>query len=633
MSFLWCLEIYSAAWFGYQLATSLTHKYLGFWVRVAIGFSLGHCFLGWFVFICSYFWPMCRTYAYVIIPMFSIPALILKLINDKKKLRMYYSYDYFHQWTIILCVFFYGITMYASMLSSGISTKGAAYSDLPFHLNIISSFAYGINYNRTGFYKMDSTFYHGANLAYPIIPDFLSAALMTTGDASLQQSLFIPSTMMVFSVIMSVWAIAKYFTSNSLIGCLCILLFSALGGLGFIMLFDPQTNFEESEFFDMIHHWLNNIDEYWFQTVMHMLVPQRSSLFGIPLCYWSILLLLIGTKKDDTKLFFLAGILTGFTPQVQAHAYMSMAQWAVAYCIVSFPYKGKWLPAIKKWAVYAIVANAMAFPQLPPFFNRIEDNRREFVQFSPIWHERGRGFTVPLVMWWRGLGVFGFCALIGGWATSTREQKLMYIPSIVVFLISNVIKYQNWEYDNIKVFVDGWIPIALPFAAQFMFFFYKNSKKSKNPKTRSLEFAIFILLVAASVASGILSIFIYLGSPTDIFTYDQVDFGNWVSENTPVSSIFIGDRSTEQPIASIGGRAVMSGFPGWIVSHGLDQYGRDEVIRKLIQNPNSIEDYDKYNIQYVFKGTTNDYIFNPGEDSEYWQLLYDNINVTLWGRI
>ena len=167
----------------------------------------------------------------------------------------------------------------------------------------------------------------------------------------------------------------------------------------------------------------------------------------------------------------------------------------------------------------------------------------------------------------------------------------------------------------------------------FMFFFFERSKKERSSKRSSIHFTIFILLVAAAVASGIMSIFIYLGSPTDIFTNDQVEFGNWIAENTPVSAIFIGDKSTEQPVASLGGRAVMSGFPGWIVSHGLDQYQRDDVVRKLMASPNSLKEFDQNGIQYVFLGTTNDYKFNPGEDSEYWQLLYDEVNITLWGRI
>lgn len=631
MSFLWCLEVYAAAWFGYQFATSLTYKYLGFWCRFALGIPIGICSLTWLIFILSYFWPMNKIYAYIMIPLFAVPAFFMKLLNDKRKLKMRYSYDYIHQWTIIFCVFFYGIIMYASMLSSGTSTKGAAYSDLPFHLNIISSLAYGINYKRKGFFSMDSTFYHGENLAYPIIPDFLSAALITTGDASLQQSLFIPSTMMIFSVMMSVWAIAKYYTNNSTIGCICILLFSCLGGLAFIMLFDPSTKFnEDDDFFDFIHHWPMNIDEYWFQTVMHMLVPQRSSLFGIPLCFWSILLLIIGQKKNDPKLFFVAAILTGFTPQVQAHAYMSMAQWAVAFCLITFPYKGKWTSAIKNWCIYGILANVMAFPQLPPFFKRMKDAPSEFIEWSPVWRERGVGFTVPLVMWWRGLGVFGFCALIGGWATASKEQILLYIPSLVVFVISNVIKYQNWEYDNIKVFVDGWIPIALPFAAQFMFWFYDRAQKRIHKAFSSI---VFILLIVGSIASGCLSILLYLGSPTDIYTHEQVDFGNWVAENTPISAVFIGDKSTEQPVASIGGRPVMSGFPGWIVSHGLDQYTREHVVDTLMSNPDNTTLFDEYGVRYVYLSGMSDVPFTPGEDSKVWQLLYDEPNITLWGRI
>ena len=136
-----------------------------------------------------------------------------------------------------------------------------------------------------------------------------------------------------------------------------------------------------------------------------------------------------------------------------------------------------------------------------------------------------------------------------------------------------------------------------------------------------------------SILSGALSILIYMGSPTDIFTNEQVDFGNWIAENTATDAVFIGDKSTEQPVATLGGRPVMSGFPGWVVSHGLDLYKREGVINNMVLSPENIEKFDEYSVSYVFMGTTNEMVFRPGEDSEHWQLLYDEPNITLWGRI
>ncbi len=59
---------------------------------------------------------------------------------------------------------------------------GSVYADLPFHLNLLSSFVYGCNQQATAFSSLLSPFYSGEHLAYPYIPDFYSAALVAAGS-------------------------------------------------------------------------------------------------------------------------------------------------------------------------------------------------------------------------------------------------------------------------------------------------------------------------------------------------------------------------------------------------------------------------------------------------------------------
>ena len=93
-------------------------------------------------------------------------------------------------------------------------TKGAAYGDLPFHLNIIQSFSNGCNNARHGLYDIESSFYSGVKLAYPMMTNFLTGALIATGQATLRASLFFPSTLIALSLEIGIFILSEEFTGN-----------------------------------------------------------------------------------------------------------------------------------------------------------------------------------------------------------------------------------------------------------------------------------------------------------------------------------------------------------------------------------------------------------------------------------
>lgn len=63
----------------------------------------------------------------------------------------------------------------------GFRTGGTTWADLPFHLNIISSFLYGANSDASVFRPLASVFYSNSSLAYPYLPDFHTAFNVAAG--------------------------------------------------------------------------------------------------------------------------------------------------------------------------------------------------------------------------------------------------------------------------------------------------------------------------------------------------------------------------------------------------------------------------------------------------------------------
>jgi hypothetical protein len=60
-------------------------------------------------------------------------------------------------------------------------TGGSSYGDLPFHLNIINSFLYGVNRHANIIDGFRAVFFADAKLVYPFLPDWHTAVIVGAG--------------------------------------------------------------------------------------------------------------------------------------------------------------------------------------------------------------------------------------------------------------------------------------------------------------------------------------------------------------------------------------------------------------------------------------------------------------------
>jgi hypothetical protein len=139
------------------------------------------------------------------------------------------------------------------------------------------------------------------------------------------------------------------------------------------------------------------IHEFWLQTVMHIIVPQRNSLWGMSLCVWSLDSLVVGVQKCGLRMIVFDGVLVGLTPQVRGHAFVAIAEWSVLFFLVC-RMRNFW-----NWAAFGVVANVLTVLQIVPYLRRVA--KVNINRINPIWNYREpKG---PFMLWWRRLGVFG----------------------------------------------------------------------------------------------------------------------------------------------------------------------------------------------------------------------------------
>src|SRR6184192_1124856 len=157
------------------------------------------------------------------------------------------------------------------------------YGDLPFHLSVITRFAFGQNYP-----PEDPTF-AGARFTYPFLTDFISAIFVRLG-ATLRESLFIENWIIGVALVGVLHRFGLQLVRNRTAAILTPVLVILNGGFGWWMLFGDVNKSDSGVF-----HILNHIEHSytilpdvaqgwrWGNAVTSLLVPQRGFLLGIPL--------------------------------------------------------------------------------------------------------------------------------------------------------------------------------------------------------------------------------------------------------------------------------------------------------------------------------------------------------------
>ena len=157
------------------------------------------------------------------------------------------------------------------------------YGDLPFHLSVITRFAFGQN-----FPPEDPTF-AGARFTYPFLTDFVSAMFVRAG-ASLRDSMFIENWIVGIALVGVLHRFGQQLLRNRTAAILTPVLVILNGGFGWAMLFSDVNKTDGGVFqlLKNIPHSYTILPEVaqgwrWGNAVTSLLVPQRGFLLGIPL--------------------------------------------------------------------------------------------------------------------------------------------------------------------------------------------------------------------------------------------------------------------------------------------------------------------------------------------------------------
>ena len=623
----------AAVFFGYEFFSLLMYGKANRATCLAVGSTVGIIANGWSYFIASVHIELNLKHGIINSLIFSILGVILLIF--KKIISKFYPKKQEKPMKPIALFFsvvapsvFIGAYIWTGIFGSGLYAKGSAYGDFPFHMNLIMSFVHGCNKKRNSVFDVLTPFYAHEPLAYPIIPNFYSAVLISCFGTSLHEAVFAPSIIFAISIFIILKEICLKFSESDLACCIAPWLFLLIGGLGFTKYFDEKAR--NNYITDYVHKWDDKQKEFWFQTIHDILLPQRASLFSLPIAWSVILLLMTFNGEKNLRVFFGIGLVVASLGQVQPHSIIALLEWGGSFAAITFPFKNKkkWSVWIMNYFVLGVTAIAIGVPQFLPFFGRTKSG---FWKFAPIYIEEHPkdGF---IYMWWKALGPFIVLSLIHVPLSLNKKQLTYYIPSLFVFLVSNFVWYQPWSLDNTKVFNATFIPICCVGISYFL--------------RKIADFGIIgaltsIGLFCFCIASGALSARKCWYDKGQLWSIYEAPFviAEWVKNRTGPKDVWLTDQGHTNPVICLAGRQNFFGYRGWLSSHNIDYRERMRIIHNLSINPEYTDDLDKYNVTYVGvrsiideHSLVDNFIFRPMENSTKWKHVYKSAVFNAWQR-
>jgi hypothetical protein len=516
------------------------------------------------------------------------------------------------------------------------------FGDLPFHLSVISSFAFGQNYP-----PEDPTF-AGVRFTYPFLTDFISAVFVRCG-ASLRAAMLIENIFLfvAFVGVLHRWAWAL--VRDRAAAIITPLLVILNGGFGWALLLNFAAK-NENGLYGVLTHLppsftvIPETTWRWGNAISSLLVPQRGILLGLPLAVIVFTQWWLATQPDSEKetaasessskgskkkppenkkqdrgaqklsagsgangsrltgptssfsalisnpmaRMVAAGIVAGLLPLTHAHSFVVVM--GVGACLALL--QRSW----RLWITFAVVASAIAIPQMWWSTRHSAVNAASFFAWEFGWDH---GKDNPVWFWFKNTGIFVPLLVVAIlWRSKEylvpRRLLLFYLPFTLCFIVPNMVKLAPWIWDNVKVLFYWWLASA-PLVALVISRLWNSGFQQ-----RLLAAGLLVCLTLAG-ALDVASIVTRSGE-YQLFDPYGVRFAEVVKEQTQPRSLVMHAPVHNTPVFLSGRRSLM-GYPGHIWTHGLEFGPRENEIKRIYAGaPDAEALLAKYDVDYAVVG-------------------------------
>ncbi len=515
----------------------------------------------------------------------------------------------YYAFFIILFVAFFDRAMIVT--DSGIFT-GASNNlgDLPFHLGAIFGFSDGNNF------PPQNPSFADAKFTYPFIADLLTAVLVKLG-ANVKDAMLLQNVTWAFALLVILERFAAVITKSRLAGKIAPFLLFFSGGLGFAWfakdywlgsqgIFDILWNLPKDYTIGEIFRWGNSM--------VVLFITQRSLLLGMPLALivlthlWKLfsgetdtVSEKLGNSFSENQTLFasgLIGVVAGMLPLIHAHSLFVL--FVVSAFLLLFSL-GRW----KEWLVFAAGTGSLSVLLLIWMLSGSASGTSEFIGWHFGFDSRGANIVW---FWIKNTGLFIPVAIAGlvavslirnrqtdGDETDDSSFPILYIlfavPFILLFLVSNIVKFAPWEWDNIKVLIYSFVGL-IPFAAYAIAYLWERNRIFKV-----FAGGVFVVLIAA----GSLDVWRTASSQMEyqVFDRDAVEIAAEIRDRTKPDALFLNAPTYNTAVVLSGRRSLMR-YIGHLSSHGIKYQEREADLKKIYAGEATADVMlKKYGIEYV----------------------------------
>jgi hypothetical protein len=450
---------------------------------------------------------------------------------------------------------------------TGVYTAGSTWADFGLHAAIISHLAV---FDRM---PLDLPVASGARLTYPYLIDLLSALYLRDGW-SLHFSLFLPGVLLALAgcQLLLSFSLRLFGHVGAAVASLALfLLTGSAAGLGrayadwrasgrTLLGFLSELPLD----YTVLDAENGNVTNF----VTDALLPQRGFLFGLGVGLAVLILLHTARSTGDRRYLIVGGVLIGLLPMAHPHTFIVCGAVLGAFTVEA-AHRLRRSP----WGHLAAgsLALVMAAPQLA--WQQLANGHGTGGQLRLGWMQRP-GESI-WAFWWTNFGLMGilfvalpFLLLRRDW----RQYLVWYLPCLAILAATQVYSFQPYEYNNLKLIYYVYLMAGL-FAGFLGVQAYRASRWS-----------LALLLPAALVAiPGLLSITHEFQMRYQFADSADVALAGWVRSSTAPDDVFIGtDRPTE-PVATLGGRTLVMGYRGWLLTYSVPYADREAAVSAALQ--------------------------------------------------
>lgn len=494
---------------------------------------------------------------------------------------------------LLVLVVFFGF-LFGNLLSShmlfekngNLYSGGSTWGDLAVHITYISAFV------QRGFFALqENPIFLGEKFSYHFFSDLISAVLIKLG-LSLRASLIIPSFLFAITLVILIYFLVFRITKSKIGAVLAPFVFFFNGTIFGVYYF--WKDFEASEmgfwkFANSMTKEYAHLADYnirFANIIADYILPQRPSILGMVMGVLAIYFLWIYWENKNKNNLLWGGIIVALLPIVHAQTFITMIMVAGFLFLIQVIGNIKnFKKIILDWIWFAIPVAIIALPQVLLFFPL----GKSFLKFQFGWMKGTESFVW---FWTKNLGIYLILFPIA-FIFAKKKLKTFYLAFFGVFIVSNLVLFQPYAYDNMKIII-WWFLLSVILVAELFEKLIKADRKG---------YAVILVIFMLLIPTGILSVYRESYASWLMFSAEDIGIAEFINKNTPKEAIFLTSDKHNHPVPTLTGRQILMGYRGWLWPHGIDYSRRERDVLLMYGGKRQSRDLlEKYGVDYVFIG-------------------------------